>query len=384
MTNEEQTKQSLVLPFFMGLGYNVFNPTEFIPEYVADFGTKQGEKVDYAIISNGQPVAIIEVKKLGTTLGEQHLSQLFRYFASTDSKLAILTNGDDYWFFTDSIKANTLDIEPYMKIKISNITDEDKEALSKYAKENIDGIDISSDVKDIRFKTISQGVIRSLLAGDIQKDFIDLCKEKSGIVDIEYSKAAKIIAQLISSEVLAKYSSDQQVKRGRGRPPIKELLRREEAKPIASDRNKDSETKDNKSKDTDSKDRDNKDFDFDREYVYNDKTYGGWAFKKLEYILFNNNKIYIRKAKDILIEVVKTLVKNEYITVEDLENPEYFKALKVGKEKPDYRQMEWIPEIERWMFVGFGIDIIISQVERVLAFSSLPDEILMIKFTNKY
>ena len=47
---EEATKMSLVLPFFQKLGYDVFNPTEFCPEYTADVGIKKGEKVDYAIL----------------------------------------------------------------------------------------------------------------------------------------------------------------------------------------------------------------------------------------------------------------------------------------------------------------------------------------------
>ena len=46
---EEATKQSLILPFFKALGYDVFNPLEFCPEFNADFGIKKGEKVDYAI-----------------------------------------------------------------------------------------------------------------------------------------------------------------------------------------------------------------------------------------------------------------------------------------------------------------------------------------------
>lgn len=42
--NEEQTKQSLIMPFFKVLGYDVLNPFEFVPEYTADVGIKKGEK----------------------------------------------------------------------------------------------------------------------------------------------------------------------------------------------------------------------------------------------------------------------------------------------------------------------------------------------------
>lgn len=81
INTEEATKTSIVLPFFQLLGYDVFNPLEFVPEYTADTGTKKGEKVDYAIIQNGEPIIIIEVKPINTELNSKHLNQLFRYFS---------------------------------------------------------------------------------------------------------------------------------------------------------------------------------------------------------------------------------------------------------------------------------------------------------------
>lgn len=60
ITNEEATKNSLIVPLFELLDYDVRNPIEFIPEYVADVGTKRGEKVDYAIVLNNKPQILIE------------------------------------------------------------------------------------------------------------------------------------------------------------------------------------------------------------------------------------------------------------------------------------------------------------------------------------
>lgn len=39
--SEEATKMSLVIPLFNLLGYNVFDPTEFCPEFTADVGIKK-------------------------------------------------------------------------------------------------------------------------------------------------------------------------------------------------------------------------------------------------------------------------------------------------------------------------------------------------------
>ena len=102
---EEATKTSLIMPFFSLLGYDVFNPDEFIPEFTADVGIKKGEKVDYAILQDGKPVILIEAKWIGEKL-EKHDSQLFRYFATCKAKFAILTNGQYYRFYTDLEEPN--------------------------------------------------------------------------------------------------------------------------------------------------------------------------------------------------------------------------------------------------------------------------------------
>ena len=51
---EEGTKNALIMPFIQILGYNVFDPSEVNPEFIADVGTKKGEKVDYAILKDGE------------------------------------------------------------------------------------------------------------------------------------------------------------------------------------------------------------------------------------------------------------------------------------------------------------------------------------------
>lgn len=75
LTTEEATKTSLIMPFFALLGYDVFNPDEFVPEYTADVGIKKGEKVDYAILNNGEPVILIEAKWVKEELQKHALSR---------------------------------------------------------------------------------------------------------------------------------------------------------------------------------------------------------------------------------------------------------------------------------------------------------------------
>ncbi len=134
---EEATKTSIIMPFFAMLGYDVFNPLEFTPEFIADVGIKKGEKVDYAIMKNGEPVILIEAKATSQKL-ERHDSQLFRYFSTTKSKFAILTNGIIYRFYTDIDEINKMDKEPFFEFNITKIKDSHINELKKFKKELFD------------------------------------------------------------------------------------------------------------------------------------------------------------------------------------------------------------------------------------------------------
>ena len=46
---EEATKTSIIMPFFSMLGYDVFNPMEFCPEYTADVGIKKAKCITHKI-----------------------------------------------------------------------------------------------------------------------------------------------------------------------------------------------------------------------------------------------------------------------------------------------------------------------------------------------
>ena len=83
LDTEEATKSALVLPFIQMLGYEIFDPTEVVPEFTADVGLKKGEKVDYALIQDGKPVVLIECKRFGSNLDDADVSQLLRYFYPT-------------------------------------------------------------------------------------------------------------------------------------------------------------------------------------------------------------------------------------------------------------------------------------------------------------
>ncbi|MDE0017409.1 MAG: type I restriction enzyme HsdR N-terminal domain-containing protein, partial [Candidatus Poribacteria bacterium] len=109
---EEATKNAFVMPFINLLGYNVFDPTEVVPEFTADVGTKQGEKVDYAIFKDDEVIMLIECKKYGTDLSDAHTTQLYRYFSVVHARIAVLTDGVIYRFYTDLEESNIMDSKP--------------------------------------------------------------------------------------------------------------------------------------------------------------------------------------------------------------------------------------------------------------------------------
>ncbi len=138
LTTEEATKHALILPFIQALGYNVFDPTEVVPEFTADYGLKAGEKVDYAIMRNGEPVMLFECKKIGDSLGVGTASQLARYFTNTPAHIGILTDGVIYKFFSDLDAGNIMDTDPFLEINLTRADNRDLQALSYFTKQSFD------------------------------------------------------------------------------------------------------------------------------------------------------------------------------------------------------------------------------------------------------
>lgn len=153
LQTEEATKMSLIVPFFQLLGYDVFNPLEFCPEYTADIGIKKGEKVDYAILMDNEPVILVEAKSVNKKL-DRHSSQLFRYFVSTSAKFAVLTNGVEYKFYTDLDETNKMDKDPFLSINLLNLKDNEITQLSKFKKRNLNISEIMDSASLLKYNSL--------------------------------------------------------------------------------------------------------------------------------------------------------------------------------------------------------------------------------------
>ncbi len=169
---EEATKSAMVLPFISALGYDIFDPTEVVPEFTADVGTKKGEKVDYAILRDGKPIMLFECKWCGTDLDDTHASQLFRYFTVTDARIAVLTNGILYRFYSDLEKANQMDSKPFLEFNILDIQEPLVNELKKLTKSAFDLDEMLSTASDLKYTR----EIKLFLSDQLKDPKIDFVK----------------------------------------------------------------------------------------------------------------------------------------------------------------------------------------------------------------
>jgi hypothetical protein len=156
---EEATKNAIVMPFLRVLGFDVFDPNQIIPEYVADVGLKKGEKIDYAVKIGERIEYLVEAKSVSTNLREAQYSQLFRYFHTCDANIGILTNGLHIWFFTDLEAPNKMDASPFFKFDLLSYDDNDLKELEKFHKNNFSIENIQAAASSLRYLRGAMGFI---------------------------------------------------------------------------------------------------------------------------------------------------------------------------------------------------------------------------------
>jgi hypothetical protein len=177
LQTEEATKNALVMPFIRILGYDIFDPTEVVPEFIADVGIKKGEKVDYAIKKDGKIIMLFECKHCGGDLSIKHASQLFRYFSVTEARIGVLTNGVVYRFFTDLEATNKMDDKPFLEVDMMDLNDAVAAELKKLTKPAFDINELMTTAGDLKYTR----QIKRLLAEQMENpsdEFVKFCASK--------------------------------------------------------------------------------------------------------------------------------------------------------------------------------------------------------------
>lgn len=166
VVTEEATKNAFIMPFISNvLGYDVFDPSEVVPEFTADVGVKKGEKVDYAIFKDGQVQILMECKKIGDPLDLRYASQLFRYFSVTSARVAILTNGQQYHVYTDGDMPNRMDEKPFLMFDLLDIDRTLVPEIQKFSKESFDIESVVNAAEELKYI----GGIRRIIATEVKE-----------------------------------------------------------------------------------------------------------------------------------------------------------------------------------------------------------------------
>ena len=163
IATEEATKNAFIMPFIQMLGYDVFNPLEVIPEMDCDLIKKKGEKIDYAIMKEGEPIILIECKHWQQNLS-LHDNQLQKYFVASKAKFGVLTNGIQYKFYTDLVKPNIMDDVPFLEIDMENLKENQIEELKKFHKSYFDIGNILSTASELKYMSELRQVIKAEFA----------------------------------------------------------------------------------------------------------------------------------------------------------------------------------------------------------------------------
>ncbi|KQR77833.1 type I restriction endonuclease [Rhizobium sp. Leaf341] len=173
MVTEEAVKTAVVLPFLRALGYDVFDPSEVIPEFTADAVGKKGEKVDYALKIENDVRILIECKPISVALEKKHLDQLYRYFSVTNAKFAILTNGRTFNFYTDLEAPNKLDTRPFFIFDVTDFSASVIAELRKFEKASFDVAAILATAERLKYTSGVKQVITKLME-EPSEDFVRL------------------------------------------------------------------------------------------------------------------------------------------------------------------------------------------------------------------
>lgn len=145
---EEATKNAFIMPMIAVLGYDVFNPFEVVPEMDCDL-TRKGDRIDYAIKKDNATILLIECKHCGQNL-DLHNTQLAKYYAASNARFVILTNGIEYRFYADLDKINIMDKNPFLIVNMLNLSDNVIEQLKKFHKSYYNESDILSTAQELQ------------------------------------------------------------------------------------------------------------------------------------------------------------------------------------------------------------------------------------------
>ncbi|MDE0188326.1 MAG: hypothetical protein OXN80_04415 [bacterium] len=175
-TGEAGTKSSLIEPFLSCLEYDPSHPVQVSREVA----TELGGKIDYVLAGQGDAKVAVEAKKAATNLSAKEINQLRSYFTFSEAVAGILTNGIDYWLFTDLEKTNVMDADPYRRIDVRDLTDNDIQHLQSLTRSSVNQDAIHGQAQQERYRTLINEIVTHEFNSPSQ-EFLKLIGKKAGI-----------------------------------------------------------------------------------------------------------------------------------------------------------------------------------------------------------
>jgi len=148
-SDESNTRESLIRPFFEILGYQFLN--DYQNEFTADMNGRKSRKVDMAFLFGNQtPKMIVECKRANISLSDKHFRQLNEYAIDLASvQVGIVTNGIEYDFYTKS--GNSLNPKPFFSFDLTDYDLSDIENLALFEKGNLNFDTILEEAEEVYF-----------------------------------------------------------------------------------------------------------------------------------------------------------------------------------------------------------------------------------------
>lgn len=206
LETEEATKTAIIMPFIgQVLGYDVFNPQEVVPEFIADLGLKKGEKIDFAIMRDGEVQMLIEAKKIGDPLNLAHAGQLIRYFHTSNARIGVLTNGQTWHFYTDLDKPNRMDEKPFLRLDLLDIDPYVLPELVKLTRASFDLDSVLLAAEELKYVSSLKRAISSLFE-EPSDDFVKLLTLK--VYEGSYTQKVRELFTRLSEKALKQFIND--------------------------------------------------------------------------------------------------------------------------------------------------------------------------------
>lgn len=285
-------------------------------------------------------------------------------------KIALLTNGDDYWFFTDSENINIMDREPFFKIKISQAEKlELDDFIDKFSKDKILSLDIKKDLKWQKYLKACDKFINNIKTNSIPYWVIQGILKDAGMDDIGIDRTAlstALYSRAMFTEQKQSLNADQD-----------EYLAGDTFDEVKNQRStKRSENKLNRSN-----------IQLNHEYVYNDYSDGDWSFHKIGYGIILRDRFDNIQSNGLLVEVVRKLLELGYLEREELlNNKKLARALIVedlsnvlDNMKRTYIKLD---EYNIYVHATYSTMNVMQHINNLLALANLPDDSVKLSFID--